>query len=100
MSITTTISTTIASTKRRTWRVQIETPNGGTPVITGHRETISLDASGNQVGLPDRSSTPLVMGMDAAAVAALPTKYQGLPALIAAFFDDLEAGNLSAAAGK
>jgi len=100
MSITTPSTQTIASTKRRTWRVNIETPNGGTPVISGYREAISLDASGNQVGEAAQSMTPLAMALDAAAIAALPAKYQPLPGLISSFFDDLESGALAPAVGK
>ena len=100
MSITTPVSQTVTAQKRRTWRVNIETPNGGTPVISGYREAISLDAGGNQVGLSAQSLSPLVMALDAAAIAALPAKYQPLPGLISAFFDDLESGALTAAEGK
>jgi len=100
VSITTAVTQTIVSTKRRTWRVNIETANGQTPVISGYREVISLDASGNQVGLSEQSLSPLVMALDAAAIAALPAKYQPLPGLISAFFDDLESGALAAAVDK
>ena len=96
MSITTPVTTpvAVASTKRRTWRVNIETANGQTPVISGYREAISLDASGAQVGLSAQSMTPLIMTLDAATIAALPAKYQPLPGLISSFFDDLESGKL------
>jgi hypothetical protein len=97
MSITTPVSQTVASHKRRTWRVNIETPNGGTPVISGYREQISLDASGAQVGPSAVSQIPLALALDAATVAALPAKYQPLPGLISAFFDDFDSGALESA---
>jgi hypothetical protein len=90
MSITVPVSQTVASQKRRTWRVNIETANGQTPVISGYREVISLDAMGNQVGLADQSMVPLQMALDAAAIAKLPAEYQPLPELISSFFDWLE----------
>jgi hypothetical protein len=82
--------TTATQAKRRTWRVNIETPNGQTPVISGYREVISLDAKGNQVGLAEQSMIPLQMALDAAAIAKLPAEYQPLPGLISSFFDWLE----------
>ena len=90
MSITTQVSQTVAAQKRRTWRVNIETANGQTPVISGYREVISLDANGNQVGISEQSLMPLQMALDAAAIAKLPTEYQPLPGLISSFFDWLE----------
>ena len=90
MSIVTPVSQTVAAQKRRTWRVNIETANGQTPVISGYREVISLDAQGNQVGLAEQSMIPLQMALDAAAVAKLPAEYQPLPGLISSFFDWME----------
>ena len=90
MSIVTPVSQTVAAQKRRTWRVNIETANGQTPVISGYREVISLDAQGNQVGLAEQSMVPLQLALTPAELAALPTEYQGLPGLISSFFDWLE----------
>ena len=35
------------STEERTWRVNIETPLGGDPVVTVWRELVTKDAEGN-----------------------------------------------------
>lgn len=92
MSIVTPVTTsTVTQTKRRTWRVNIETANGQTPVISGYREALSLDSSGNQVGPSVQSLQPLQLALSPAAIAELPTQYQPLPALISSFFDWLEA---------
>jgi hypothetical protein len=97
MSITTPVSQAIASTKRRTWRMGVESPSGQSPVISGFRETLSLDASGNQVGPSSVSQDGLRMALTPAAIAALPAKYQVLPGLLKSFFDDFESGALDAA---
>jgi hypothetical protein len=91
MSITTTVSQTVTATKRRTYRTQIETPDEGTPIIYGFRETKSLDAAGNKVGANVPAPAALQMTLTPEAIAALPAEYQPLPGLISSFFDWLEA---------
>lgn len=90
MSIVTTTTQTIASQKHRTWRINCESPNGGTPVISVYREVISLDASGAQVGPNEQTVQALTLACTPAAIAALPTQFQSLSASLSAFGDWLE----------
>jgi len=90
MSIITPITSVASQMKRRTYRIVIEAPNGVTPAISAFRETIPLDAAGDQLGPSQPDVVAFQMQCSAASMAALPSQFQNLNTLLSQFGDWLE----------
>ena len=93
MSYTKPIENVAVSVKHRTWRVQIECPNGGTPVIQGFREAISLDSNGVQIGESSKSMEPFSFSVTPETLLTIPEEYRNIPSLLSSFFDWMEQTN-------
>ena len=92
MSVTVAVSQVAVATKRRTWRFEVDSPSGESPVVTVFRETQQVDASGAVItGQSIQSTVPLALALTPAVLAALPAQFQSAPAMISAFGDWLEA---------
>ena len=90
MSIVTPITGVATQQKNRTYRMVIDTSNGVTPAVSVLRETIVMDADGNQLGANQPAPQPLTLQCSAAVLAALPTQFQGIQKLLSEFGDWLE----------
>ena len=90
MSIITPITGVATQQKNRTYKLEIDTPNGVTPGLCVYRETLILDAEGNQLGANQPAPSPLTMQCSDAVMAALPAQFQGLQTLLSEFGDWLE----------